>query len=416
MRVPLGAVSLLGVDGDAGGEPIGAVVERCNDERAVVVVQDASAVRCSVGGACEIRYSDPRDGRFVGVSCVVESIDQGRLTLRDLAETKSANQRLSFRVNMACSNMTARVGPFPECRLIDISATGIRVQTPKALGIGDTVAVRFSAEGQEVRGRFSVRRVREAQGGAQIGLSANPRDSRLNGLLSQLAAAAERRQLRRRSGNSAGARCAPGVETGAPDDPGTDESRDDHIPMDGPEREAWVRVPAALLAGRALPGSLVTEQGAAVASRGQVLGMDDFKKFDKEGLYAGEDWSPEHFERRANGRSSCQRVVRVVALQGERVTRMPAVLTDISRGGVGLRTPAALEEEAYLVVDFSNGGDSRWIIGRVVHRDIGDGERCRLGVQFYMSAPQTGPVPDSAPAFARWVSVKPAKGQYGRAG
>ena len=419
MKIPVGAVSLLDADRGAGGEPVCGVVQSDGPNGTVVTVEKADAVRFEVGSQCQVRYTDPRDGRFKGVCCVVESNEQDRLTLRCITETRSANQRMSYRVNMARLDITACVGPLAKCRVIDISATGIRVHAPESLTIGATVCVQFDGEGQKVRGEFVVRRVSESGGWSQIGLSADPKDKRLTGSLAQLVSAIEREQLRRRSRISGGVAEAAGEEVGDAGQAGAGEACEDGAgeTPDQPGEDAWVRVPASVLAGRALPGTLVSEAGSVVVSRGEVLSLDDFRRLGSEGMYATDDWSTEHADRRANRRSMCDCGVRVVALQGREIMKMNAELTDISRGGVALRTPTMLDEDVYLVIDFSNAKGNRWIIGKVVHRGTQEGEaRCRLGVQFFMSASQTGPVPESVPEFARWISVKPDKEKRCRVG
>lgn len=425
MSIPMGTVSFSCADGGVEREAVGAEVVACEDGRAVVVIGRDDAAGVGVGDACQVRYTDPDDGRFMGVACVVESVDGERVALRVEGESRPANQRASFRVNTACAGITARVGRFDGCDVLDVSSAGIRVQVPSAIREGTSVAVRIDRDGEQIEGKFIVRRVGRTKGGIQVGLCADPRDSQLSGALTRLTSAMQREQLRRRSGVDGGTHKG---EEDAPD-PGADGAADPAIAdaegsaggADAPEKgdgDAWVMVPASLLAGRALPGSLVSEEGSAIASRGQVLSMEEFQQLSGNGMYAGGDWSvgeggealPDGQEdRRRCARSGCDGVVRVVALMGEHVMEMGADLVNISRGGIGLRTPTMLEEDVYLAVDFSSGEDHCWVIGRVVYGAFGDGEStCRVGVEFAIDKPQTGPVPSSVEEFAEWVSLEAA--------
>lgn len=412
MNIPTEMVSLFCGEAGEDCEAISAAVESSDDGRVVVVVEDGGAARCAAGCACEVRYTDPRDGRFMGVACDVESVDGARLTLRAVTETRSANQRSSFRVSTVCSGITARVGAHADCRVVDVSAAGICVQVPAGLRVGDSVVVRIHAGEKRIDGRFSVRRVGEARDGAQVGMSADPEDKRLAEALADLTSDMQREQLRRRSrvagGN--GESPEPGEGPGEGEDAGAAAS-------ERPDQDdAWVCVPASALAGQALPGPLVSEAGERVAERGQVLSLDDIRRLAKDGLYATDDWSGKRADRRVNQRSACARTVRVVALQGKHVMRMRAELTDISRGGVGLRAPMLLRADDYLVVDFSTSEDSCWVIGKVVHGSLGEGETsCRIGIQFHMDSVRHERVPESEPELAQWISVKPARGAAQRA-
>lgn len=418
MTIPMGMVSLFHADSGADCEPISAVVESSKGEQTVITIENADSVIPEVGSECQVRYIDPTDDRFVAVSCLVESIDQNRLTLRATTETQPANQRSTFRVDTACSNITAQVGLFTKCQVMDISAAGIRVNAPDSLVVGASVSVRINAPSQVIDGQFSVQRVTELNGGAQIGLSADLGDKQLTRSLTQLCSTLQREQLRRRSRITSSDNIGTAKETDTMDEITTDEQREGHDDVTSrrpAHDDAWVRVPASVLAGRALPGSLVTEEGSAVASRGQVLSMDEFKSIAKDGLFATDDWSTGPVERRVCLRSSCKGVVRVVALQGNRVLKMRADLMDISRGGVRLRTPTMLNPDVYLIVDFSTPEGNQWVIGKVVHGAVGKGETSfKLGIEFTIGASQSGPIPDSAPEFAEWISVNPVAGKRRR--
>lgn len=422
MNIPMGTASLSFVDGGVVRDPIPGEVVSCEDGCAVVVVSDEHAAGIAVGGACDVRYTDPDDGRFLGVTCAVESVEGERVSLRVEGESRPANQRASFRVNTACAGITARIGQFKDCDVLDVSSAGIRAHVPAAIRERTSVAVLFEHGELRIEGKFIVRRVGRTKGGIQVGLAADPNDARLSVALTRLASAMQREQLRRRSGVDG---AVPVGEDGAPEPDAecdgeaatTKAAFGDDAPAEG-EGDAWVMVPASILAGRALPGSLLSEEGAAIASRGQVLSLEELKLLSRNGAYAGGDWSidevPEALadgrkDRRRCERASCEGEVRVVALMGRHIMEMGADLENISRGGIGLRTPTMLEADVYVAVDFSSTEDRCWVVGRVVHGTSGEGElMCRVGVQFAIDSLQTGPLPRSADEFAAWVPPQAA--------
>ena len=425
MNIPMGMASLSFVDGGVVRDPVPGEVLSCEDGRAVVVISREHAAGVVEGGACEVRYTDPDDGRYLGVGCAVESVEGERVSLRVEGGARPANQRASFRVNTACAGITARIGQFRDCDVLDVSSAGVRAHVPAAIRERTSVAVLFEHGELRIEGKFIVRRVGRTKGGIQVGLAADPNDSRLSDALTQLTSAMQREQLRRRSGVDG---AAPAGEDGAPEpDAGStgdaaNASTEQDACGDGASAEggddSWVMVPASILAGRALPGSLVSEDGDAVASRGQVLSLEELKLLSRKGAYAGGDWSIDEVaealpdgqeDRRRCERASCEGVVRVVALMGRHIMEMGADLVNISRGGIGLRTPTMLEADMYVAVDFSSTEERCWVIGRVVHGAAGEDElMCRVGVQFAIDMPQTGPLPRSVDEFAAWVPPQAA--------
>ena len=409
MIIPMGTVSISRADDGAERDPIDAFVESCADGFAVIIVDDGARAMFEAGAPCEVRYTDPSDGRFMTIPCAVESIDGDRMTVRGVGDAQSANQRMSYRVNTVCSGITARVGGSSDCQIMDVSASGIRVEMNDPPSVGEAVSVSFSAFGRTVNGRFTVTRVSSETDAAQIGMAADPTDRALINALTQFTNAMQQEQLRRRSGIGSSGPGGSGIDESDPD------GDDAPIGDDG-----WIHIPVSAMVGRALPGALYSSDGSKVAARGAILSVEEFRAISEDGLFGAENWSGEVVDRREKPRvgesgdrrqsvrTACERYVWVIALQGKHVSRMRAELIDISRGGVGLRTPALLLPGTSLVVDFSSEDESRWVIGRVTNGAIGDGEvTCRVGMAFCVDSIQCGRVPCSPSEISAWISGRP---------
>jgi len=390
MTIPMGTVSLSCTDLGAECEPFNAIVESCEDERTVVVVERVTSLKFKIGTECEVRYTDPKDGRFMAVSSIVESINREQMSLRITTESRSANQRSAFRVSTSCSDITARIGTFTECKVMDVSAAGIRVKTPEALRVGAAINVQISTQGEQFKGKFIVRRVGECEAGIHIGLSAAPDDKQLISSLTQLTSSVQRDQLRRKSRVNHGDTATEAPESQCPDD-----QRDSHTDQ------------ASVHAEDAEANSEIDLDRSQGATRGEVLSMDEFKSLESDGMCPAEDSLNDPDDRRANQRMECTGEVRVTALQGKQVVQMRADLLDISRGGLGLRAPTVLKPDDYMVIEFSSPEGNCWVFGRVVHEHVGEGEiSCRLGIQFQLNEVQRGQVPISVPEFAQLISIK----------
>lgn len=414
MRIPTGAVLLFFSNDSAGPCSIEGVVESSETGCAVVATGQGVSAIATPGGRCEVRFTDDHDGRYKGVHCKIESVEDGRITLNPQGDAFSANQRESFRVFVSQSEIEVWINGDEPGAIVDVSETGLRVCVPGTMSQGETAHVRVRSADRVIQGVFTVRRVEDSRVGSCVGLSADPFDKELAAGLRAMVADMQRAQLRRRS-RVAGTRrvTTDPVEpkTSAHNHAGSRTTRTNDDP-------AWVRVPASALAGEALPGSLRREDGQVVASRGEILSIDELSRLGDGGLIACEDWNETRrasrrpdSDRRSCGRSECEGVVRVIVQQGNQVLRLRGRLVDISRGGLGLRTPTLLEQGTRVVVDFSTADRPCWIMGRVVHGQVGHGETsCRLGVRFAQTAVQTTPVPDGAHEFTDWsIADRPGR-------
>lgn len=391
------------VDGVESTPGFEAMVELCDGAK-VVARCDAGAVSAAdAGRPVEVRYIDPKDARFLGMVGRVSSVegDGTAVTMVVTGKARVVNQREDFRVSTRCTDIRADVGDWGACTLLDVSAGGVSVRVRGAPEQGQVCAVTVHGWKGPIAGTFVVRHVVDEGGGVwRCGLQTTP-GSTIGPRLAALAMDVQRAQLRRRSRIAEpGHAGTPGAGDAGQEDGATTAAEVAGVAGGAPDHVS-VRIPASMLAGRPLPGTLRDDGGKIVAARGDVLSEGDLASLVGSELVVCDDWfgngqTPARGDRRKNARAPCRQAVGVWVVGPDGVRAVRAELVDVSRGGLALTTPAVVHPGETVMIEFKRADFAGWIVGRVAYHTVPAGSVVsRVGVRFSQGGIQRTPMPDT---------------------
>ncbi|MGA2583592.1 MAG: PilZ domain-containing protein [Tepidisphaeraceae bacterium] len=155
----------------------------------------APEVGSDVNAFCEV------NGQFYQQGAIVREIRAGLpvvIAFGRNGEVVSAENRQTYRVNVAASDISAAVGRESACAVLDVSPEGFAAVTSKKVSLGSIVPIKLHGEGHALEAPARVQTMRERPDGKFRYGFLVPRNNVLaRKSLQQLSAAMQRLQLKR---------------------------------------------------------------------------------------------------------------------------------------------------------------------------------------------------------------------------
>lgn len=155
--------------------------------------------------ACTVFFDGPKEfmqqpAERVALEELADTDNTFDLGLRLAGEAVSAESRKCYRVATALAEYRGQFADAGECKIVDVSATGLGFVCQRELKLGDSVAFSFSLTGKSYSGKGFVQSHKEVRLGQRYGLLCTSTDPALAKGLQLLTMDAQRTQLRRLSG------------------------------------------------------------------------------------------------------------------------------------------------------------------------------------------------------------------------
>ncbi|MHC4696774.1 MAG: PilZ domain-containing protein [Planctomycetota bacterium] len=99
------------------------------------------------------------------VECVAEAVPKLVVRFVTTGEPSSAESREYYRVSTVTSDLVVNVGPEENCKLLDVSVTGLSVIAEGFYGIGRVLDLRIAYDGEEFSGQGCVQSVKQLKDG-----------------------------------------------------------------------------------------------------------------------------------------------------------------------------------------------------------------------------------------------------------